>query len=175
MESDPSPISTWVFPLGLLTGLREYEILLKKDLEIDCPPGKDYISKGRRLTLIRSTLSSLLIYFLSLFRMPTIVWSRPEKIQRDFLWDGGNLERKPHLVDWNTVCQEKRRGGLGVRGLSMMNQALLCKWCWRFANEGDSLWRLVISTKFGEEVGGWNTRDIRGGYGTGLWKDIRKE
>ena len=56
-----------------------------------------------------------------------------------------------------------------------MNQALLCKWCWRFANERDSLWRLVISTKFGEEAGGWNTRDIRGGYGSGLWKDIRKE
>ena len=28
----------------------------------------------------------------------------------------------------------------------------------------------MISTKFGEEDGGWNTNDIRGGYGTGLWK-----
>ena len=56
-----------------------------------------------------------------------------------------------------------------------MNQALLCKWCWRFANERDSLWRQVISTKFGEEDGGWNTRDIRGAYSTGLRKDIRKE
>ena len=136
---------------------------------------RQYISKGRRLTLIRSSLSSLPIYFLSLFRMPKIVCSRLEKIQRDFLWGGGNLERKSHLVNWKTVCQEKSRGGLGVRGLSLMNQALLCKWCWRFANERDSLWRLVISTKFGEENGGWNTRDIRGVYGTGLWKVIRKE
>ena len=55
-----------------------------------------------------------------------------------------------------------------------MNQALLCKWCWRFANERDSLWRMVISTKFGEEAGGWHTRNIRGGFGTGVWKDIRK-
>ena len=136
---------------------------------------RQYISEGGRLTLIRSTLSSLPIYFLSLFRMPKIVCSRLKKIQRDFLWGGGNLERKPHLVNWKTVCQEKSRGGLGVRGLSMMNQALLCKWCWRFSNERDSLWRLVISTKFGEEDGSWNTRDIRGDYGTGLWKDIKKE
>ena len=136
---------------------------------------RQYISKGGRLTLIRSSLSSLPIYFLSLFRMPKIVCSRLEKIQRDFLWGGGNLERKSHLVNWKTVCQEKSRGGLGVRGLSLMNQALLCKWCWRFANERESLWRLVISTKFGEEIGGWNTRDIRGAYGTGLWKVIRKE
>ena len=136
---------------------------------------RQYISKGGRLTLIRSTLSSLPIYFLSLFRMPKIVRSRLKKIQRDFLWGGGNLERKPHLVNWNTVCQEKRRGGLGVRGLSRMNQSLLCKWCWRFANERDSFWRQVISTKFGVEAGGWITRDIRGGYGTSLWKDISKE
>ena len=62
----------------------------------------------------------------------------------------------------------KRSGGLGVRSLSKMNKALFCKWCWRFANERDSLWRLVINTKFGEGDGGWNTNDIRGGYATGL-------
>ena len=68
---------------------------------------RQYISKGERITLIRSTLSSLPIYFLSLFKMPKIVCSRLEKIQRDFLWGGGNLERKPHLVNWKTVCLEK--------------------------------------------------------------------
>ena len=85
--------------------------------------------------------------------MPKIVCSRLEKIQRDFLWGGGNLERKAHLVNWKTVCLEKSRGGLGVKGLPLMNQALLCKWCWRFANERDFLWRMVISTKFREEAG----------------------
>ena len=41
---------------------------------------RQYISKGGRLTVIRSTLSSLPIYFLSLFRMPKLVCSRLEKI-----------------------------------------------------------------------------------------------
>ena len=49
---------------------------------------RQYISKGGRITLIRSTLASLPVYFLSLFRMPKIVCSRLEKIQRDFLWGG---------------------------------------------------------------------------------------
>ena len=136
---------------------------------------RQYISKGGRITLIRSALASLPVYFLSLFRMPKSVCLRLEKIQRDFLWGGGNLERKPHLVNWKTVCLDKSYGGLGVRSLSKMNIALFCKWCWRFANDRDSLWRLVISTKFGEGDGGWNSNDIRGGYGTGLWKDISKE
>ena len=50
-----------------------------------------YISKGRRLTLIRSTLSSMPIYFMSFFCMPRKVRLRLEKIQRDFLWVGGAL------------------------------------------------------------------------------------
>ena len=38
------------------------------------------------------------------------------------------LERKPHLVKWVFVCQDKRTGGLCVKSLSILNKALLCKW-----------------------------------------------
>ena len=33
----------------------------------------------------------------------------------------------------------------------------------------------MISVKFGEMVGGWTTSDIKGGLGTGLWKEIKKK
>ena len=46
---------------------------------------RQYISKWGRHTLIRSTLSNMSIYLMSLFRMPKSVKSRLEKIQRDFL------------------------------------------------------------------------------------------
>ena len=52
---------------------------------------RQYISKGGRLTLIRSTLSSMPIYFMSLFCLLRKVRLRLEKIQRDFLWGGGAL------------------------------------------------------------------------------------
>ena len=44
-----------------------------------------------------------------------------------------------------------------------------------FAVERESLQKLVISRKFGVEEGGWCTREVREGYGVGLWKEIRKE
>ncbi|RVW83965.1 Ran-binding protein 1-like c [Vitis vinifera] len=47
---------------------------------------RQYLSKGGRLTLLKSTLSSLPTYFLSLFVIPKRVCARLEKIQRDFLW-----------------------------------------------------------------------------------------
>ena len=37
----PSPLSTWASPLALLTGLQEFGTLSKKDLEINCPLGKN--------------------------------------------------------------------------------------------------------------------------------------
>ena len=60
-----------------------------------------YISKGGRLTLLRSTLSNLPIYIMSLFRMPKGVKARLEKIQRDFLlgWWYFEEENPPNQLE----------------------------------------------------------------------------
>ena len=44
-----------------------------------------YLSKGGRVTLIKSTLSNLPTYFLSLFPIPAIVTNRIVKFQQNFL------------------------------------------------------------------------------------------
>ena len=36
-------------------------------------------------------------------------------------------------------------------------------------------WNQVTMGKFGEEQGGWCSKEGRGGYGVGLWKAIRRE
>jgi hypothetical protein len=48
-----------------------------------------YLSEGGKITLIKSTLSNMPTYMLSLFLIPTDVAKCIEKIQRDFLWVGG--------------------------------------------------------------------------------------
>uniref|UniRef100_A0A2N9ESY8 PARP catalytic domain-containing protein n=1 Tax=Fagus sylvatica TaxID=28930 RepID=A0A2N9ESY8_FAGSY len=140
---------------------------------------KLYLSKGGRLTLLKSTLSSLPTYFLSLFTIPISVVRRTkkhrrriEKLQREFLWGGMGDEVKHHLVGWDKVCAPKEVGGLGVRSLFLTNKALLGKWLWRFGVEGHHLWRRVLVAKFGSDLGGWRTKPIRGPHGCGLWKGI---
>ena len=83
--------------------------------------------------------------------------------------------QRPHLVRWNLVCLEKRKGGLGVRNLALMNRALLSKWNWHYANEREAFWKQVISDKYGVEEGDWCTWAVSGRCGVGLWKAIRKE
>ena len=53
-----------------------------------------YLSKGGKVTLIKSTLSNLPTYFLSLFPIPSEVAKQLEKLQRDFLWSGLGSEFK---------------------------------------------------------------------------------
>ena len=134
---------------------------------------RQYLSKGGWLTLLKSTLSSLPTYFISLFVIPKRVYARLEKIQRDFLWGGGALENRPQLVSWKIICAAKKDGGLGICSLAAFNKALLGKWLWRFANENDPLWKQIITGKYGLQEGGGCSKGVRDCYGVGVWKAIR--
>ena len=155
-------------PKGFLLNCEPLTPLAKKSFIQNRP----HLSKWGRLTLVKSTLSSLPIYFMSLFIIPHQVSLRLEKIQRGFLWGGGVSQSRPHLVNWSIVCMEKKDGGLDIRNLSSLNKTLFGKWCWRFASKQDSLWKQVIVGKYGEEMGDWCSGASREGCGVGLWKAI---
>jgi len=87
-----------------------------------------YLSKGGRPTLIKSVISSIPTYFLSLFPLPSLVANKLEAIQRNFLWGSFGSDFKFHLVRWNIVKQPLYLGGLGIRDLRLFNKALLGKW-----------------------------------------------
>lgn len=53
-----------------------------------------------------------------------------DKLNRNFLWGDVVMWRiigGLHLVNWDTVCQPKAIGGLGIKKASYMNQAMLAK------------------------------------------------
>jgi hypothetical protein len=81
---------------------------------------KLYLSTREQLTLLKSTLSSLPTYFISLFPIPISISKRIEH-QHNFLWDNMGEEHKQHLVAWNRVCSPIKFGGLGVRQLIPFN------------------------------------------------------
>lgn len=59
---------------------------------------RQYLSKEGRITLIKSVLSSIPTYFMSMHELPVGVATRLKKLQQDFLWSGDGEGFHYHLV-----------------------------------------------------------------------------
>lgn len=98
------------------------------------------ISRGGRLQLINSVMSSIPTYVMACFRFPKWVIYRIDKIKRDFLWKKNEGPTQGvHLINWDAICIPKIWGGLGIPDLECRNIALLMRWWWRLGAEPESL------------------------------------
>lgn len=98
------------------------------------------LSFGGQLTLVKSILGSLMLYYFSLFKAPRKVIDTLEGIRVQSLWGGIDDKMKINWVAWSTLVKLKNKGGLGIRYLHSLNVALLVKWLWRLKLEINSLW-----------------------------------
>lgn len=131
-----------------------------------------YLLQGGRITLIKSTLPNLPMYFLSMFPIPVSVVIHIEKLHHDFLWNGTENEYKFHLIKWDNVCSLISFGGWELENWKLSIEFYLKNGC------GDIIWnrepcrsRWLIANI--ELYGGWCTREANGASGMGVWKHIR--
>ena len=68
------------------------------------------LSIGARLILIKSVLSSLPIYYLSLYKAPKSVLEKMETTMRRFLWAGSSDDKKIPWVAWDIISTPKEKG-----------------------------------------------------------------
>ena len=133
---------------------------------------RSFLSRGGKLSLIELVLSSMPIYFLSLFKIPVCVAEEIESLMRDFLWEGCDGKAGDHLVAWKKVCLPKVYGGLGLGNLVRRNKSLLFKWLWSFALETETLWYAVIKSKYGLNKNQWDSGINHMSTYRNLWKFI---
>ncbi|KAL9661729.1 hypothetical protein QQ045_026557 [Rhodiola kirilowii] len=75
-----------------------------------------YLSRAGRRLLIQSVLHSVI------------------SVERE-------CNRQRFLVSWKEVCKEKIEGGLGIKDLSVMNEALRLNQLWELSKDADSVWK----------------------------------
>ncbi|KAL0287140.1 UNVERIFIED_CONTAM: hypothetical protein Sradi_7131400 [Sesamum radiatum] len=95
------------------------------------------LSFAGRLQLLKSVLGSLHTYWASVFILPISDLKVIEERMRGFLWQGAS-GRGVAKVSWEQVCRPKKEGGLGLRRVLHMNQALIFKQIWRLLQEDQS-------------------------------------
>ncbi|XP_057529851.1 uncharacterized protein LOC130808392 [Amaranthus tricolor] len=62
------------------------------------------LSRAGRLTMIKSVINSLPVYYMSMFKMPKSIASKIVKLQRRFFWGGSNGEKMGCLrIKWSVI------------------------------------------------------------------------
>lgn len=129
------------------------------------------LSMGGRAVLIKSSLASLPMYYLSLFPIPKGALEKINRIQRDFFWNGCSEKKGIHSASWALLEMPKIYGGLNLGNLLHRNLALLFKWIWRFFSASPALWKTIIKEKYGYSSA-FSCRDISIPSQEGPWKRI---
>jgi len=98
----------------------------------NCPPWKGKnLSSGGRLILTNSSLSSIPIYSMGMYRLCEENHHKMDTIRSQFFWRGAGNNFKYHMIRWNQLCLPKDFGGIGILNTRLLNDALLLKWVWR--------------------------------------------
>jgi hypothetical protein len=101
-----------------------------------------------RLILLKAVLQALPIYTFSALAAPKFVLTTIKSLQRNFIWQGLNKEKKIALVSWEKLCKPKAQGGLGLRDPSIMNKVLSAKIWWRWLKNPTDLWARLWRKKY---------------------------
>ncbi|KAL9670846.1 hypothetical protein QQ045_008405 [Rhodiola kirilowii] len=103
---------------------------------------KNFLNISGRATLISSVLSSISIHTLAIIPVPKTCIESMERLFANFIWDG-----KHHWVSWDNICLPKNEGGLGIRNLKGVKDAMLGKVAWRFLLN-ESCWAKLSRNKY---------------------------
>ncbi|GKA37936.1 putative RNA-directed DNA polymerase, eukaryota, reverse transcriptase zinc-binding domain protein [Tanacetum coccineum] len=111
---------------------------------------------GGRLTLIKSVIGSLGIYYLSIFKAPEAVIKALESLRALFFWGAFEDKKKLAWIKWSNILASFDKGGLCVAGANLAcNQAL--GWhleeihvTWAYLEKKRT--RLLTCTKIHQEV-----------------------
>jgi len=106
------------------------------------------LSMAGRSILIKSVISTIPLYYMSIFCIPKTVAHKITAMQSQVLWGGSVDNKKIHRLAWDTVAKEKDRGSLGVGNISIKNKALLFKWIWKLGSNDKVSWADFIKEKY---------------------------
>lgn len=108
-----------------------------------------FLSRAGRTTRITSVIQSIPLYTMSTFNVPISIYKNLDNVARRFWWTGGgNKNRFFAWKAWDTMCQPKSRGGIGLRRMADVNRALLSKMAWKLANNENRPWINLLHHKY---------------------------
>ncbi|KAF6152725.1 hypothetical protein GIB67_021385 [Kingdonia uniflora] len=89
---------------------------------------------------------------MAIYKWPRSLIKEGDSIISNFIWTGDPSRRKGITVKWEKVCKPLKEGGLGIRSLKEVNDAMLCKLHWAFCDRQED-WSQFMHAKFTNKTG----------------------
>ena len=106
------------------------------------------LSSAGKLILLRSCLSSIPIYLLSVIKFPKWAIENINSHMANFLWSDQDGKQKYHLSNFQSLTQRKEFGGWGILDLGCLNMCLLAAWINRYHLGDHPIWKSIIDHKY---------------------------
>jgi hypothetical protein len=105
-----------------------------------------WLTLGGKFILIKSVLESILVYWLSMAKIPKSILDIIRRRMFSFLWTSKKEKASIHLVNWNRIAKPKKNGGWGFKNILCFGKSLATNNFWRSLLV-PCLWHEVIHKK----------------------------
>ena len=86
-----------------------------------------WLSLGGRYIMVKSVLENILVYSLTLAKIPVYVLVNIRQHVIHFLWSGCKVRRGIHISKWDTISSPKSYKGQGIKNIHLFGKALAVK------------------------------------------------
>jgi len=107
-----------------------------------------FLSTAGREILIKSVVQAIPTYVMSCFLLSMGLCEHIESMISKFWWGSKQGESKIHWIKWETLCKEKKKGGIGFRTFHEFNLAMLSKQGWRIMHNDDLLISQCLKARY---------------------------
>lgn len=103
-------------------------------------------------------------------KIPMAVHNEITRLMRRFFWGAMDKNRFLSYVAWDKITRPLAAGGLGIRDLAVVNEALLMKVLWKIASGSKALWVGIVTAKYLPRSDLWLSK--RTYRCTSLWRGV---
>jgi len=107
-----------------------------------------FLSRAGKEVLIKAVAQAIPSYIMSCYKLQEGCCNEIEGLLSKFWWGAKEGGRKIHWMSWERLSKAKIKGGMGFRGFSDFNKALLGKHCWRLITGEETLMGKIFKSRY---------------------------